>query len=853
VKRKIPLLRDESSGELKNRPHVVGKVPRLTDSSLLCHQFSSSNILKKYPQRQDAPPIPASQTEVLKLVPRPYQVYQIKEQVQNDEHNVDVETTDECEVDGVVYDHIESLPHSSDLFQEIDFLEEEPDFEGTQWDEPDDLVLRKCKSCGVVAPQLEMLEHVRAFHRQCTQARGFPPRPGGNLWCPYPHCKVLLYNYEYLIAHLVGFHAQEQYKREEIVFNNDNELELWRQRHEAKEGKLFEGNEEIREYAEDGSHIVKINKIFCCEKNSETMKKATHDHIPRLPHVSCPFLVSIERLESGLIILSGTFAHLGHKKSVPMMLTPKGILKPEKVRLTFREFRCHPCRRVFPDASTLQYHQRLRHGVISMLGGPCRRPNITCAECPESFDSMPNYIAHVKVAHLEPDEKMNIETHVFQNNQEFEEWKLKVETMTCAQFVCTSGKVRPKNNLGTGTSHQYLQCYRSGHQSKFYRSDEPARRRKSKKINAFCTAFINIAETYKGQISVKCCLYHFGHDNEPENLPVSKGIKGRIEELLRNCMDFDRIRDVIVAESQPNERGFYLKKYEVVNVAKKLVKTEPFLILNNKLVPDSENIIGKVIEDTNNRNRCFPRGFDSNTRLLLRHNRNGADRREEFVFTQDGLAQELHDYSAPSTSTFDPTTKHSLEPSLEKSEHPVLMKPRHNRNSHHLSHSAHLNRVKQIRAALPVILETGVVYDPRAPSMEIKPSMQPSKKVPLLMLPEPSADDSHEAQTVKLALQEIIDAQKYERDAGKSEELYKQRTLLERKIVELLPQTKNGNRLVLEVPGMPPTQQYPKVVQMEENEPHYAHFDAPDYETFVYHQQDIDVNFMEAIHDLGEI
>ncbi|CAJ0580262.1 unnamed protein product, partial [Mesorhabditis spiculigera] len=625
LKGRVPVIHS-----LQLRQTGGGRPPRLNDSAKLNSQFSSAKVMKKYPPRLDPPPAPSQQTEVLKLVPKTYQII-----------------------------------HTSEPMN-IDFA----------WNEYDESV-RKCKSCNLIMPQLEMLEHVRAFHRGCT-------------------------------------------------------------------------------------------------------------------------------------------------------------------------YRCHPCRRVFPDPSTLQYHQRLRHGVITMLGGQCRRPNIMCAECDGSFENMPSYVSHVKEDHLEPGHTMKIESHLFHSTQELEDWKNKVENETCALFVCSSGKVRPKNTLGTGTSHQYLQCYRSGHQSRNHGVDhvEKFRRRKSKKINAFCTAYINIAETSRGLISVKCCLSHFGHDIEPEHLPLSKFLKSRVEDLLRLGKDFDDIRESIANESQPTERGYFLKKYEVVNVAKRLVRLEPFIILNNRLVPESADVVGSIIEDTGRgRNRNIPLGFDTTTRLLLK-----PEPRTRSSYAFDTFRQE------PDTLVFPgPSTSYADEGLGFLDDEPsTSSRPPEPRQLTFVRHRRTLDMPEidlghRRMGTKALLVDDGIIYDPRAPNMEIRPAI---KKTPLLMLPTPS-EDGQLSHDLTYNLQDTVRALKYEVDPMKIEDLRIQKAKIEAKIAELVPQTKSGNRLMLDV--VDDHRKDPPLLEKSQAEHQFITYDH-DFGSFEYPEQDDNsfIDPLETIDPLGD-
>ena len=82
--------------------------------------------------------------------------------------------------------------------------------EGLEGGEQAETEEHKCTFCGVVLySAIELLEHQRGFHKEHVKEKDFP---SGTLLCSYPHCFASFPDVRHLIAHLVAFHSQQQYR-----------------------------------------------------------------------------------------------------------------------------------------------------------------------------------------------------------------------------------------------------------------------------------------------------------------------------------------------------------------------------------------------------------------------------------------------------------------------------------------------------------------------------------------------------------------------------------------------------------------------------------------------------------------
>uniref|UniRef100_A0A183GJU9 C2H2-type domain-containing protein n=1 Tax=Heligmosomoides polygyrus TaxID=6339 RepID=A0A183GJU9_HELPZ len=225
---------------------------------------------------------------------------------------------------------------------------------------------------------------------------------------------------------------------------------------------------------------------------------------------------------------------------------------------------CKYCRKWFAAQVTLNRHVREEHPEPNYMKGT----TIECGDphCDVVCDRMSTLCEHVAQEHGRED--LVIEEFNFPSAERFKEWKDQVETDTMSKYVLSSSRMR-----NSGVLQSYYLCHLSGYANRSRHSVVSGNRfRSTKKLGRYCTAFINTRESPGGDVTVHCCLGHFGHSFDVRRLPLPRKVKDEVSELLMKGNDPQQVHEMVRKKYTASERGFYLKRYEVRNIADKLRK-----------------------------------------------------------------------------------------------------------------------------------------------------------------------------------------------------------------------------------------------------------------------------------------
>uniref|UniRef100_A0A1I7UWV4 C2H2-type domain-containing protein n=1 Tax=Caenorhabditis tropicalis TaxID=1561998 RepID=A0A1I7UWV4_9PELO len=240
------------------------------------------------------------------------------------------------------------------------------------------------------------------------------------------------------------------------------------------------------------------------------------------------------------------------------------MTEPEKI---VNSSICPECGHWFRSRIILNTHRKFHaekaDDKIRPLGFKCPIP-----KCKVQCDSQGTLNEHVRMHHQR--EELVYETMQFANWVDFERWKDNLEYTTNSRFVLTSGRY-----TNTGKTSRFS-CYFARNSSSLTRCPRPPttiRQRSSRKLNTACTAFLSIKEVY-GQVHLRGCLTHCGHDDQLQNLPLSITVKREIaSDLVRGMSEEQILRNF--RESYPStDRRFYIRPYEVRNIYHKLMRNQ---------------------------------------------------------------------------------------------------------------------------------------------------------------------------------------------------------------------------------------------------------------------------------------
>uniref|UniRef100_A0A1I7WSS8 C2H2-type domain-containing protein n=1 Tax=Heterorhabditis bacteriophora TaxID=37862 RepID=A0A1I7WSS8_HETBA len=210
----------------------------------------------------------------------------------------------------------------------------------------------ECGLCKyILQSETEMYEHIRAFHRKSLSKSQVV---SGTLLCAHPHCSASFPDVGHLIAHLVAYHNQQQYRIRKITFNDISKFDI--------------------------SEIFKRIRFF--------LLTTIYVYFRRVAVIGC-------------------FAHLGHfKKPSWTAFSPEthdgrvGATRGPKGQTV--SSRCKDCDLWFRSKTAMKKHWREVHDQRDYTG---KQPMIECGDpdCDVVCDCMMTLCEHVAEAHKRED------------------------------------------------------------------------------------------------------------------------------------------------------------------------------------------------------------------------------------------------------------------------------------------------------------------------------------------------------------------------------------------------------------------------------------------------------------------
>ncbi|KAE9417767.1 hypothetical protein Angca_001296 [Angiostrongylus cantonensis] len=382
------------------------------------------------------------------------------------------------------------------------------------------------------------------------------------LACPHPHCQLSFPHIDDLISHLVSFHCQHQFRQRKLTFISLEKYEAWK----SSQEKLFATTMIEEADREENEGVIRLR--YSCEYCDGWRRKlekngSSKEGMCMRVLLGCPahFTVSISR-QQAYIVVFGCFAHLGHRKKLPPAINRVPDPNVQSDRWKTSPAQCKYCRKWFGSYVMMNRHVNETHADSVFSKGT----TIECGDphCDVVCDRMSTLCEHVAREHSRDD--LLIEEFRFADLHKFKSWKDQVETDTISKFVLSSSRTR-----ASGIIQSYYLCHLSGYANRSRHSSmSTARSRTTKKLGRYCTAFINTKELLDGSVTVQCCLGHFGHGFDVRRLPLPNKVKEEVSELLLKGIHARTIQDTLRKKYSPGERGYYLKRYEIRNIADKL-------------------------------------------------------------------------------------------------------------------------------------------------------------------------------------------------------------------------------------------------------------------------------------------
>ncbi|KAJ8921273.1 hypothetical protein NQ315_013745 [Exocentrus adspersus] len=284
--------------------------------------------------------------------------------------------------------------------------------------------------------------------------------------------------------------------------------------------------------------------------------------------------------------------------------------------MTIMPVYCNICEKIFTTRCHLNRHLRNVHHVTPKPTSYDKSVHsFKCLE--ESCNNSFRYNSDL-IKHLKNDHSFNIEDpeiKIFVNEEDFKNWKLKIETTEKCNYVIIRGIQR----LSCGDVKTYYVCNRSGFYHKKYKQ-KATKYHGTCKINSSCISQMNVTMLANGTIKVERQKMHYGHSisiqhlrisKEDRNIIANKLIQGEskksILESFRNKIGTDIKRsDLITLKDIENvQRDFKLSiekgiKHEEDAINIDLWVTENMQCKENPVIyykPQGENMDPLEIDD----------------------------------------------------------------------------------------------------------------------------------------------------------------------------------------------------------------------------------------------------------------
>uniref|UniRef100_A0A8R1YIU5 C2H2-type domain-containing protein n=1 Tax=Pristionchus pacificus TaxID=54126 RepID=A0A8R1YIU5_PRIPA len=240
-----------------------------------------------------------------------------------------------------------------------------------------------------------------------------------------------------------------------------------------------------------------------------------------------------------------------------------------------------------PSPIVLEAMRKLlpRHNGPFLQKDGCVCPLPECAELVPNRVELVNHAKTIHAHHPTAVGNFEIRTELFENELDFKDWKLRLESEFGMYYSCEStGKQGDCKNF-------FFVCHRSGRVVRRMKqmrerrmrermaaaSDDgtalnisPKKRNKIVKNQEYCSAFMRARRDPLGRFHVAYCTSHIGHDQDPAMLPLTSAMKTIIYDRIvvehdnaSNSLIASRIRD---AYPDTNSRMHYVTMTDVIEV-----------------------------------------------------------------------------------------------------------------------------------------------------------------------------------------------------------------------------------------------------------------------------------------------
>ncbi|KAF8360551.1 hypothetical protein PRIPAC_87474 [Pristionchus pacificus] len=206
------------------------------------------------------------------------------------------------------------------------------------------------------------------------------------------------------------------------------------------------------------------------------------------------------------------------------------------------DFHCGYCDLAYPSKKRLNEHVKRKH--------PERRNSengaqVTCPApgCKHVCQTRERLVHHAAVAHASAECKYMIEHVVFDNEDVFHSWKLDLEKDTESSFSINSGA------SAADSKRTYMWCAKANKVRVSKPLPDAERKRfgnysgRTKRVQSHCTAFITACFHSNGEVEVKFCRDHIGHNQQIDEERKPRVKKEQIDDELESDDD-DSLIDV---------------------------------------------------------------------------------------------------------------------------------------------------------------------------------------------------------------------------------------------------------------------------------------------------------------------
>lgn len=178
-----------------------------------------------------------------------------------------------------------------------------------------------------------------------------------------------------------------------------------------------------------------------------------------------------------------------------------------------------------------------------------KRKKLKCSDCLNTFPSRAAFLTHIQVVH-----DISIQTIElnFENECDFEKWKLETESDTTSKFM----KTKPYRN-SAGYEIVNFVCHRTGTRISKSKKKRYNKVRGSIQIPFFCPANISVQTKQKSSLfpaTITYCPRHLGHKCETGKLKLNKEEKDMIAGQLISGVPMQDVLCNVISNARPASR-----------------------------------------------------------------------------------------------------------------------------------------------------------------------------------------------------------------------------------------------------------------------------------------------------------